>query len=366
MPVPASAPNTALRRQTWIWAGVGAALVALVWLLGPILTPFAIAGVLAYIFDPLVERLTTPRISRTLASTLVILLVLAVVALLILILVPLVQQEAAQLVQRLPQWLDAAQARLAPWLRDSFGVELQLDLETVRRLLQKHWSSAGNVAMELFQRIAGGGAALLAVLSNLLIAPVVMFYLMRDWNTFGARVGQLIPRPWYARSMRMLGDMDAVLAEFLRGQLLVMLALAVYYTLGLWLAGVQFALPVGVMTGLLVFIPYVGFASGFLLALLVAALQLQGWTPVVGVLAVYGLGQLIESFALTPYLVGERIGLHPLAVIFALMAFGQLFGFVGVLIALPASAALLVALRELRGEYFGSRFYRGDEPPEAA
>ena len=157
----------------------------------------------------------------------------------------------------------------------------------------------------------------------------------------------------------MAADVDAVLSEFLRGQVLVMMALAAYYVLGLWLAGLEYAVPVGVLTGLLVFVPYLGYATGFVLALATAILQFEGWPPILGTLAVFGFGQALESFFLTPRLVGERIGLHPLAVIFALMAFGQLFGFFGVLLALPASAALLVGLREVRRAYLASRFYRG-------
>jgi predicted PurR-regulated permease PerM len=155
---------------------------------------------------------------------------------------------------------------------------------------------------------------------------------------------------------------DAVLAEFMRGQLSVMAALAVFYSLGLWIAGVDYAVPLGLLSGLLGFIPYVGFSTGLALALLVSTLQFQGWPPVIGVAIVFGVGQILESFVLTPWLVGERIGLHPLAVIFALMAFGQLFGFVGILIALPASAALLVGLREVRRLYLASDLYQGDAP----
>ena len=169
-----------------------------------------------------------------------------------------------------------------------------------------------------------------------------------------------MPRAWHVKTMQMAADVNAVLSEFLRGQFMVMLILAAYYSVALWFAGLPSALPVGVLTGLLIFVPYIGFALGLTLALLVAVLQFHGLAPLVAVAVVYGIGQVLEGFLLTPFLVGERIGLHPLAVIFALMAFGQLFGFVGVLIALPASAVLLVGLREMRQLYLSSNFYRGE------
>jgi predicted PurR-regulated permease PerM len=187
-----------------------------------------------------------------------------------------------------------------------------------------------------------------------------MFYLLLDWHPLLERIDRAVPRNWHATVRRLAGEIDAVLSQFLRGQLAVMAALAIFYCVALSIAGLPSAIAVGLLTGLLIFIPYVGYAIGFALALIVAGLQFDGWTPVVAVLVVYGIGQLLESFLLTPFLVGERIGLHPLAVIFALMAFGQLFGFFGVLAALPASAALLVGLREVHALYLQSHFYRGD------
>jgi predicted PurR-regulated permease PerM len=202
--------------------------------------------------------------------------------------------------------------------------------------------------------------ALVGLAVNLMLAPVVMFYLLMDWHGMMGRLGNAVPRPWHGKLISVAKDIDDVLSQYLRGQILVMAILAAYYCLALWLAGIPSALSIGVVTGLLIFIPYLGFATGLILALLVATLQFAGWGPIVAVLIVYGIGQVLESFLLTPFLVGERIGLHPLAVIFALMAFGQLFGFFGVLAALPASAALLVGLREVRALYLASRFYQGN------
>jgi predicted PurR-regulated permease PerM len=204
-----------------------------------------------------------------------------------------------------------------------------------------------------------GGLAVVAFLVNLLLVPVVLFYLLRDWHALLARVDRLIPRHAHAKAREILGEVDAVLAEFLRGQLLVILVMSLYYVLALWLARLEFALPIGLITGALVFIPYVGALLGFVLGSIAALMQFDSLSGLAWVWLAFGLGQALEGMAVTPLLVGERIGLHPVAVIFALLAFGQLFGFFGVLLALPASAALLVALRHLRRAYLASSLYGG-------
>jgi predicted PurR-regulated permease PerM len=189
------------------------------------------------------------------------------------------------------------------------------------------------------------------------LVPVLLFYLLLDWNQMMARIASAVPRRFIGPTMSMAREVDTLLAQYLRGQLLVMLVLAVYYSVALSIAGFDVALPVGILTGLLVFIPYLGFGLGLVLALIAAVLQFTDWSGLIAVAVIYGAGQVIEGFFLTPRLVGERIGLNPLAVIFALLAFGQLFGFVGVLLALPASAILMVAFKHLRSHYLRSSFY---------
>ena len=353
-------PSRADRLQTAAWAGVALALVGLFYALAPILAPFAIAAVFAYICDPAVNWLTARRIPRAAAVWMVIAGVGTALLLLLLILAPMVYREAVALIRRLPDLIELANARLAPLLLTHFGMDLQLDAAFVRGWIAEHWDTAQDLIPVVLGQLRASGSALLGLAASLFLIPVVMFYLLQDWPKLLANLQTVIPRPMLPRTMRIIGDIDRVLSEFLRGQLSVMLLLAVFYSAGLWLAGLRFALPVGIITGLLVFIPYVGFGGGLILAILTALLQAEGWSPLIGVAIVFGLGQLIESFLLTPYLVGERIGLHPLAVIFALMAFGQLFGFVGVLVALPASAAILVGLREVRTAWLASRLYLGD------
>jgi predicted PurR-regulated permease PerM len=205
-----------------------------------------------------------------------------------------------------------------------------------------------------------GSSVVLGWLSTLFVIPVVLFYFLLDWHDLLGRLARAIPRRWQARTVAMAREVDALLAQYLRGQLLVMLPLAAFYSTGLLLVGLDVALPVGIFSGLLGFVPYLGFGVGILLAMVAAVLQFDGWYGIVAVGAVYGLGQFVESFYLTPRLVGERIGMNPLAVIFALMAFGQLFGFAGVLLALPASAVLMVGFKHLRAHYLASSFYAAE------
>ena len=347
------------RLQTALWIAVGLAALALLYALSPILTPFLRAGILAYICNPVTDRLAGWGLPRMAAVVLVILALAAMTAGLVLIILPLLYEEAMLLAARMPEAMALINEKLAPWLRQNFGIKLKLDAASLQKLAAGNWDTVQVVLERIYSSLKIGGVALVGLMVNLLLAPVVMFYLLLDWHGMLARLSGIVPRPWHAKLRQIAGDIDSVLSQYLRGQILVMAILAVYYSMALWIADIPSALSIGVVTGLLIFIPYLGYATGLILALLVAVLQFAGWGPIVAVLIVYGIGQVLESFVLTPFLVGERIGLHPLAVIFALMAFGQLFGFFGILAALPASVALLVGLRELRLLYLDSRLYRG-------
>lgn len=358
MTLPPEAPNND-RLQTALWIAAGLAIAALFYALSPILTPFLLAAILAYICNPVTDRITGWGVPRMLAVVVVMLALGALVAGLVLIVFPLLYEEAVVVAARLPEALALANEKLAPWLRQNFGIKLRFDTATLQKLAAGNWDTVQIILERIYSSLKIGGVALVGLARNLMLAPVVMFYLLLDWNGMMRRLGNVIPRPWHAKLITVANDIDAVLSQYLRGQILVMAILAAYYCVALWLAGIPSAFSIGVVTGLLIFIPYLGYATGLILALLVAALQFAGWEPIIAVLIVYGIGQLLESFLLTPFLVGERIGLHPLAVIFALMAFGQLFGFFGILAALPASAMLLVGLREVRTLYLASRFYQG-------
>ena len=356
-----SPPDATLsdRLQATLWIAAGLAILALLYALLPILTPFLLAAIFAYICNPVADRITEWGVPRILAVILVMLALAALIAGLVLIILPLLYEEAAVLAARAPEALTLANEKLAPWLRQHFGLRLRFDSASLQKLAAGNWDTVQIILERLYSSLKIGGVALVGLAINLMLAPVVMFYLLLDWHSMMQRLTNVIPRPWHGKLVSVANDIDEVLSQYLRGQILVMALLAAYYCAALWLAGIPSALSIGVFTGLLIFIPYLGYATGLMLALLVAALQFAGWGPIVAVLIVYGIGQVLEGFLLTPFLVGERIGLHPLAVIFALMAFGQIFGFFGVLAALPASAALLVGLREVRALYLASRFYRG-------
>lgn len=331
----------------------------LLYLLAPILTPFLAAGILAYICQPLVARSSRWRfMSRTTATLLVMALLSGAVVALLLILLPLFRYESGLLLAKLPDLLDVVRQRVLPLLEQYLGLTVQLDASTFKQLLSEHWKAAGNVSTSLLPWLSDSGSTLIALLLNLLLIPLVMFYLLRDWPQLLARIDGAIPRRWHAKAREITGEVDAVLAEFLRGQLSVMVLMSLFYAAALLLTGMQFALPIGIVSGMLVFVPYLGAIIGLVLATLVALTQFDSFNGVLLVWGVFGAGQMLEGMVVTPKLVGERIGLHPLGVIFALLAFGQLFGFFGVLLALPISAMLLVWLRHLKSWYLSSAFYR--------
>jgi predicted PurR-regulated permease PerM len=350
------------QKQSAFWLVLWLALVVLLYLLGPVLTPFIAAAILAYALNGGVDALGALRIGRwrmprTLAVVLVMLVFSAALGALVLIVVPVLRTELPLLQAQIPAFLGKLNTALSPRLAQ-FGINIKLDGSGLRSLLTQQMATSGD---EIWTRVLAsarvGGSALLGWAATLILIPVVLFYLLLDWHRLLARIAGAVPRRWVRQTLAMAQEVNLLLAQYLRGQLLVMLVLAGYYSAALSFAGFEVALPVGILTGLLVFIPYLGFGLGLVLALIAAVLQFPGWSGLVSVAAIYGAGQVLEGFFLTPRLVGERIGLNPLAVIFALLAFGQLFGFVGVLLALPASAVLMVAFRHLRHHYLRSSFY---------
>jgi phosphoribosylaminoimidazole-succinocarboxamide synthase len=355
----AFSPNSFLW-PTLIFVGV---VLALVVLLAPMLTPFVLAAVLAYVFDPLADWLEARGLSRTLATGLLVIGLLLVVSGLILLVVPLFIDQGNELASRLPGYFDALQTRLLPWLEHLLGVSIALDVASLKAWLASHAQSAGTLAGKLLPGLSSGASYLLSLLINLVLVPVVMFYLLRDWDRFMARLDALVPRRLHAKVNEILSEVDAVLSEFLRGQMAVMAVMSVYYALALSFLGLDFAVPIGLITGILGFIPFVGATIGLLLGTVEALLQFPSLLDVAAVIAVFLVGQMIEGYVVVPRLVGDRVGLHPVAIIFALAAFGQLFGFFGVLAAVPLSAALLVAARHARQYYLASPLYASNYNP---
>jgi len=339
------------------WLSFAVVAVVLMYLLSPILTPFVAAGILAYICNPLVQRLCAGKIPRTLAVLLVMSGLLLLFALLLLIMLPLLEKEISRFVIRLPDWIEAARMHLLPLLQRWFGTDLEWDSAALKNALLSHGQSAGGIAKNLLAWLGSSGGAIIGVVVDLLLTPVAMFYLLRDWNIWLARLDDLIPRHLHTKAAEIVSEVDRILAEFLRGQISVMLLMSGYYVLVLWLVGLEFALPIGIVAGMLVFVPYLGMVTGLILATLAAVMQFTAFGNVALVWAVFGTGQLLEGMVITPWLVGERVGLHPLVVIFSLLAFGQLFGFFGLLLALPLAAISLVGLRYGKAWYLSSTMY---------
>jgi predicted PurR-regulated permease PerM len=345
-------------RRTLSWLAIAAGVLVAIYWLRPVLTPFFLGGVLAYIGQPVVRALSR-RLPRTLSVLLYIALEALVLVLLVLTVLPLLAKELAQVAAQLPALLDRMNDTLAPWLKGKLGIDVALDAASLKEALADAISGSEGLAVIVLNSLRIGGLGLLGLFANLVLTPVVQFFLMRDWDAMLARITALIPPHERPRVTGFAREADEALGQYLHGQVLVILVMSVYYSLALWLTGLDAFLPVGVITGVLVFVPYVGAATGFVLGTLAAVLQFQAWPGVLWVWLVFSVGQMIEGYFATPKLVGERIGLHPVAVIFALLAFGQLFGFTGLLIALPASAVLLVALRTLHQHYRKSALYKG-------
>lgn len=352
---------------TWGLLAVGFAFI--LWQLAAVLTPFVVAAILAYALTPLVDWLDAMwhgRVPRLLAVVLVELLFILVILGIILLIMPILAKEMPLLREQMPVLLDSMAASLKPFLKQ-FGIKLSLNEVSIKAFVLKYLSAnVEDTFASVLTSLKIGGSVAFAIIGNAVLIPVALFYLLMDWRRIVSQALEFVPPRLRGAYDSFTGEADAVLGQYLRGQLLVMLALSVYYSVGLSLFGLDLALPIGVFTGLAVFVPYLGFGVGLILATLAGLLEFSPQGGVsqafIMVAVVFGSGQIIEGFFLTPRLVGERIGLHPLAVIFALLAFGQLFGFVGVLIALPASAVLLVAMRRARKRYLASSLYGNSIP----
>ena len=350
---------TTAQRQTATWVALSLLGALIVWLLAPVLTPFIVAAVLAYVLHPLVERMARRRVPRIVAVTLVEVAAIIIALAVVLLIVPILSKQLPLLREQIPLFADRMNTALSPIL-SRFGFDVALDTASIKAFVLKYLNAnLEEWATTALSSARIGGSILLAIVGNVFLVPLVLFYLLMDWNNLRLRLAGLIPPRFRDSTHGFIDECDTMLGQYLRGQLSVMVALAVYYSVGLALFGFDLAVPVGVFTGLAVFIPYVGFGLGLVLALISGVLQFSGWHGIVGVAVVFGLGQMLEGFVLTPRLVGERIGMSPLTVIFALLAFGHLFGFVGVLIALPVSAVLVVAVRRVRELYLASDLFKG-------
>jgi predicted PurR-regulated permease PerM len=337
-------------------------LGGLLYVLAPVLTPFAVSALLAYLGDPLVDRLEKRKLSRGLAVSVVFALMTLAMVGFVLMLVPMIERQIGKLVEQLPRYVAWLQETALPWIETQTGFDIEtFEAGQLTDMLKQHWQQAGGIAATVLGGISKSGLTILLWLTNLALIPVVTFYLLRDWDILVGRVGELLPRMLEPTITRLAKQSDEVLGAFLRGQVSVMLALGAIYSVGLWLVGIDLALLIGMLAGLVSFIPYLGAIVGIGAGLIAALVQYGDITHVVLVLAVFAVGQTLESFVLTPWLVGDRIGLHPVAVIFAIMVGGQLFGFLGILMALPVAAVVMVLLRYAHERYTESELYRAPD-----
>lgn len=346
--------------QQWLLL-VGVVLFGwLLYLLSPILSPFLTAILLAYMGDPVVDKLEEWKVSRTNGVLITFFILTLIFVIAALVLIPALVHQIDELITLLPSWIAWFRDVAAPYVENKLGVELiQFDWAELTQKLD--WSKTTDVVKAILANMTRSSLAVLAIVGNIVLIPVVTFYLLRDWDLLVERISSLIPRYYITTSTDLAKQCHETLGAFFRGQLLVMLALSAIYTVGLMMMGLDLGVLIGLLAGLASIVPYLGAAVGIGAGLLAAFFQFGDILHLVLVVVVFVVGQALEGTVLTPKLVGDRIGLHPVAVIFAVMAGGQLFGFVGILLALPAAAVIMVLLRRVHVNYRGSRLYGKEE-----
>ncbi len=339
----------------------------LIWLLSPVLMPFAVAAMLAYLGDPLANRLQRLGMSRVWAASIVFLVLLLALVGVLLLLIPLISRQIENLIENLPRYSQWAQQTAWPWLQQKLHLDPRMfDSDQLLAALKAHIGSIGDIATTVLGKVSRSGVGVVMWMTNLVLIPVVAFYLLRDWDRLVGTIDGMLPRSIQPTIAHLARESDKVLGAFVRGQLLVMLALGVFYGAGLTLIGLSVGPLIGMVAGLLSFVPYLGFIVGFIAAIIAALVQYGDWTHVLLVCGVFVIGQLLEGYVLVPRLVGGKIGLHPVAVIFAVLAGGYLFGFLGVLLALPAASVIVVVLRYLLERYRLSELYTEEGPEDPA
>lgn len=330
----------------------------IVYILAPILTPFLVAGVFAYLGDPIVDKLEDLRFTRTASVFVVFLIFIILILSFVFIIFPLIQNQISHLLKKIPSIIDWIYIEVSPWLSQNFSLESNaINLDNIKKSLIQHWESFGSFFGTFLLKIFSSAQLLIIWLSYALLIPIVTFYLLRDWDILITKISQLIPRKHISVITKLSYECNAVLAEFFRGQLIVISVQSVFYSSALWFIGLEFSLLIGLIAGIVSFIPYLGVLVGIVIASIAAFLQFHEILPVIYVFIVFGAGQILEGMILTPLLIGERIGLHPIAVIFAVMAGAQLLGLFGMIIALPVAAIILVLLKYYHKQYLKSDLY---------
>ncbi|MBL6988029.1 MAG: AI-2E family transporter [Methylobacter sp.] len=344
--------------QKWLVFAFISVSIWLLYLLASILMPFAFAAMLAYLGDPLTDKLEAYRLSRTKAVLVVFSVMSLILVLVLLLLVPLLEYQVERFLSNLPVYVAWLNETVIPWVQRRFHLGIRpVNLKQVINLVKSHWEQAGGIAATIMSSVSHSGGVLAEWVMNLLLIPVVTFYLLRDWDSLIVKIHDLLPRRIAPTASKLAGEVDTVLSAFVRGQFYVMLALGCIYSIGLWMTGLDLALLIGMLAGLVSFVPYLGAIVGIVMACIAALAQFHELVQLVPVVIVFTIGQSLEGMLLTPMLVGDKIGLHPVAVMFAVLAGGQLFGFLGILLALPIASIIMVLIRHMHDLYRDSDFY---------
>ncbi|THF58480.1 AI-2E family transporter [Ollibium composti] len=358
-----AAVSAAFRRQFRFWLASVVVLALFLYVFSDILLPFVAGMVLAYFLDPVADRLERLGLSRVMATVVILFAFIIVLVLAFVILIPVLASQMADFAGKLPDYLTRLQNLITSfdpqWLKERFGV----DPASLRDGLNSLLTSGFGLLTTVFESIWNSGKALVSVVSLFVVTPVVAFYMLLDWDRMVSVVDSWVPRDHVKTVRQIATDINTATAGFVRGQGTLCLVLGAMYAIGLTLTGLNFAILIGLFAGLISFIPYVGSLTGLVLAVGVAFVQFwPDWQMVVAVAAVFFVGQFIEGNILSPKLVGKSVGLHPVWLMFALFAFGALFGFVGLLVAVPAAAAIAVLVRFAIARYLESPLYKGHNP----
>ncbi len=359
-PPPLPITPISLRRQLIFWTGALLVFIALLWLLGDVLLPFVAGMVLAYLLDPVVRKLQKLGLSRPIASVLIVMGAIALIAFALIMLLPILGEQIAGFVDRMPQYVERIRQLVQEQSQSWLGRLIGEKLPDAEKQLGGVAATAAGWAAGFLGSLLSGGRALVSVISIFVIAPIVAFYLLLDWERMIAAVDSWVPVPYRETVRGLAREMNAAISGFVRGQAIVCLILGTFYSVALISIGLHFGLLVGIVAAILGFAPYVGTITGFLLAVGIAIAQFwPDWTMPALAAGIFLTGQFVEGNILQPFLVGKEVGLHPVWLMFALLAFAYLFGFVGLLVAVPTAAAIGVLVRFLLRQYLASPYYTG-------
>lgn len=349
-------------RRLKFWLMVGVLFLVFLYLIRSILLPFVVGGLAAYFLDPGADKLEARGLSRTLATSILTACFFLLLIVFFVWIPPVLVDQFSGLVLALPEYINTLFQRYDSELSHWLGALPETQMDSIKQAATDASGSLFSLAGNLIGGVFQSGVVIVNLLALLLITPVVTFYLLRDWDSIMERLDALLPRTHAGVIRTQFRIIDRTLAGFLRGQMNVCFLLSLYYAIGLSLTGLKFGIVIGIITGLLVILPYAGFFFGLALGLGVAFFQFESYGDIALVLAVFSVGMVLEGNFLTPKLVGEKVGLHPLWIIFGMLAGGALFGFVGVLIAVPVTAVVGVFIRFAIERYLESSYYRGERP----